>query len=390
MEADLLHMPRTVAAGAAAPQRDRDARPVVMQLVLSLFPGGSERLTVEIVRRLAPSFRMVVCCLDEPGDWAADLDVPVTALGRRPGFHPSLGWRIASWARRMDVSVVHAHHYTPFVYGALAGLVAPRLRLVYTEHGRLSDEPPRVKRRLANSLLSRLPDRAFAVSADLRGHMMAEGFRGCPVEVLLNGVDVGTAPGRTERDAARRALGFDDRAFLVASVARLDPVKHLTAAVEALSIVRTTVPHARLVLVGDGPERQAIDAAAERFGVRDAVFVTGYRADVHQLLPAFDVYVNSSVSEGISLTILEAMAAALPVVATNVGGTPEVVAPGVTGDLVPARAPADLAAAVVRLAADAGLRRQMGAAGRARVEREFTIDRMVGDYARVYAGLGHA
>ena len=154
---------------AAAGQTD--TRPAVVQLVLSLMPGGTERLAIDIVTRLSDRFRMVVCCLDEPGDWASEVTsrgVPVVALNRRPGFHPSLGAQVARLAADHGAEIIHCHHYSPFVYGRIASIVNRRLRLVFTEHGRLSDAPPTMKRRIANAVVGRLPAAMFAVSANLK------------------------------------------------------------------------------------------------------------------------------------------------------------------------------------------------------------------------------
>jgi glycosyltransferase involved in cell wall biosynthesis len=144
------------------------------------------------------------------------------------------------------------------------------------------------------------------------------------------------------------------------------------------------VSGARLLILGDGPERDDLVRRAAARDVSEAVLFAGYRADVRALLPACDVYVNSSISEGISLTILEAMAAELPVIATNVGGTPEVVRDGANGVLVTARDRDALARAMLALAHEDSRRRRLAANGRAIVEARFTLDRMIDDYARVY------
>src|SRR5437762_4660051 len=145
-------------------------RPAVLQIVLSLNPGGTERLVIEIAKRLTERFRMTVCCLDDRGAWAEELTdagIDVIALRRRPGFHPALAARIARIAAARGASVAHCHHYSPFVYGQLATMLRPGLRLVFTEHGRLSNAPPSRRRRLANQVLARLPGRLFAVCEDL-------------------------------------------------------------------------------------------------------------------------------------------------------------------------------------------------------------------------------
>jgi glycosyltransferase involved in cell wall biosynthesis len=148
------------------------------------------------------------------------------------------------------------------------------------------------------------------------------------------------------------------------------------------------LPHVRLVIVGDGPERSALEAAIDAAGLRQVARVTGHRADARALLAGFDVYVNCSTSEGISLSILEAMSATLPVVATRVGGTPEVVMNGETGVLVVPRSAESLATALVGLASSAGERTRLGMAGRMRVVDHFSLATMVDQYHQAYRALG--
>ena len=376
----------------AAVRREQAAHvhPCVLQLVPDLGAGGTQRLVIEIVKRLSGEFRMVVCCLDEAGEWAGELtknDVPVVALHRPTGFHPSIGARIARLAAEHKATVLHSHHYSPFVYGRIASLLNRRLSHVFTEHGRLSDAPPTMKRRIANTMLSRFSGPVFAVSAALKRHMVAEGFSAGRVGVIHNGVELGREPTEADRRTARRLLGVGDDEILVGTAARLDTVKDLPTLVAAIARARSRVPCLKLVVIGDGAERATLEAAVRERQLEHAVQVMGYRADVRRLLPAFDVYVNSSISEGISLTILEAMAATVAVVATRVGGTPEVVLHGATGLLVEPRLPDAMADALVELAGDPERRRALAAAGRARVAACFSLDRMVADYAREYQRL---
>ena len=364
--------------------------PKVMQVVLSLTPGGTEHLVVQICKRLAPEYGTVVCCLDGEGEWAADLQargIEVKALRRRPGFRPEVGRAIARFAAERDIDVLHCHQYSPFVYGRIAALWNRRLRIVYTEHGRLSDAPPSWKRRLVNPLLSRFDGSIVAVSHELRDYMIASRFPRQRVRVIHNGIEPAVAASPLDRRRARLLLGLDERAFVVTTVARLDPVKDLVTLLDAFADVRRRVPAARLVIVGDGPERQRLEARAGQGDLAGSVQITGYRADVRALLPAADVYASSSISEGVSITILEAMATGIPVVATAVGGTPEILSPGTGGILVPSRDPARMGAAIVALAEDDRRRGALAAAARRRLETSFTIDRMVDDYARSYRGL---
>jgi glycosyltransferase involved in cell wall biosynthesis len=361
-----------------------------MQVVLSLVPGGTEGLVVEICRRVVADFSVTVCCLDDEGPWAErvrSLGIDVVALKRAAGFRPEIGRRIAQLAEERGVDLLHAHQYSPFVYSWVAARWQRRLKVVYTEHGRLSDAPPSWKRRAVNPILSKFDGTAIAVSHDLREYMVDAWFSRDRLSVIHNGIDPGPAPSAAERVRARRALGVEDDRLVVATVARLDPVKDLLSMLDAFSIVRQHVPDALLVIVGDGPEREAIERRAAQPDLAGAVQMTGFRSDVRSILPAADIYASSSISEGVSITILEAMAAAVPVVATAVGGTPEVLALETGGMLVPAREPQRLARAVIALAADAARRTAMGADGRRRVETAFTLDRMVGEYARIYQRL---
>ena len=359
--------------------------PSVLQVVLSLDPGGTERLVTDLVTRLQPTMPMAVCCLDHMGAWGESLaarGIAVEALSRRPGFRPMLAASVASMADRTGARVLHCHQYSPFVYGALAHLAAPRLRVLFTEHGRLSDAPPSPKRRRLNPVLARLARRIFSVSHDLRRHMVAEGFPASRIEVVHNGIEPGTdAAG--DREAVRACLDVPASALVLITVARLDPVKDLGTLLRAVRHASKAVPDLVLAVVGDGPERDALERAAAAVDLGTTVRFLGHRDNARWWLAGADIYVNSSISEGISLTILEAMAAGLPVVATSVGGTPEVV-DGSCGLLVPARDPDRLAEALVALGGDRGLRLRLGAAARSRVLASFSLDRMVDTYRRAY------
>jgi glycosyltransferase involved in cell wall biosynthesis len=331
---------------------------------------------------------MAVCCLDEPGAWASELTemrIPVTSLGRERGFNPELGRRIAALAREQGANVLHCHHYSPFVYGAVARLWQP-LRVVFTEHGRAHDGPPSWKRKVANQVFGRLPASIHAVSKDLKQHLVKEGFTSDRIDVIYNGIDPGVPPTRAQRDAARAALGCAHSELLIGAVGRLDPVKDLPTLLEAFETVASAHGTARLVLIGEGPERARLERLIDERDLGERVTLAGYRRDVRALLPALDVYVNSSIFEGVSLTILEAMAAGLPVVATSVGGTPEVVSDGVTGRLVPARQPTALADAISTILSNRTMASSLASHGRIRLEQRFSLGQMVQSYAAVYNG----
>jgi L-malate glycosyltransferase len=362
--------------------------PSVLQVVLSLNPGGTERLVLELVERLAGESRQAVCCLDEAGAWGEALEsdgTPVRSLRRQPGFHPWLAKRLAAAARDVRADVLHCHQYSPFVYGALARFLRPGLRVVFTEHGRLSDAPPSRKRRLLNPVIAHAASKIASVSHDLKRHMVAEGLPEDRIEVVHNGIELGPEPASHAAADLRRRLDLPGDALIVGTVARLDPVKHLQTLVEAAAQLANRGRQVHVLVIGDGPERDRLERETRTRRLEHAVHFLGHRDDARTWLPGLDVYVNSSVSEGISLTILEAMAAGLPTVATAVGGTPEIVT-GEVGLLVPARDPSAVASALEVLADQPSVRATLGRAARARVAEHFTIETMTARYLRMYRG----
>src|SRR5215213_9958348 len=236
-------------------------KPRVMQLVLSLSPGGTERLVIELCRRLAADVDTVVACLDEPGEWAAEvtkLNIPVISLGRKPGFHPALSVRLGEVIKARLINVIHCHHYSPFVYGLLAAVMNPAVRLVFTEHGRLHGVGVSAKRRLVNPVLARWPSTICAVSAALKRHMVEEGFPERSIQVLYNGIELGARAQPAERAAMRAAMRLGNDAFVLGSVGRLDPVKNLGALLDAVGLLKQRYPATKAVIVGDGSDRQAL------------------------------------------------------------------------------------------------------------------------------------
>jgi glycosyltransferase involved in cell wall biosynthesis len=233
-------------------------------------------------------------------------------------------------------------------------------------------------------VLGLLPAEIFAVSSELRREMIREGFPARRVRVLHNGIDPGTAPTPFSRARARRALGVPDDVLLIGTAGRLDPVKDFSTLITAVAEHRLHHAATRLVIIGDGPERAALERLAAT--APGTVVFTGYRSDVRDLLPALEIFVNSSTHEGVSLTILEAMAAALPVIATRVGGTPEVVLDNETGLLVPPQNPMSLAAAVNALAQSPDRRQRMGEAARLRMKSHFSLETMTRAYLTAYLG----
>jgi glycosyltransferase involved in cell wall biosynthesis len=365
---------------------------VVCQVLHSLSVGGAEVLAARLARRLRDRTRFVFVCLDELGTLGEELQsegFAVHVLGRRPGFDWRCAYRLAALLRREGVDVIHAHQYTPFFYGLTARVLYRGAALLFTEHGRHFPDYPRRKRMLANRLLVRKQDRVVAVGEAVRQALIAnEGFPAGRVEVVYNGVNLApfVAPA-ADRAAVRQEIGLGRDDLMIVQVARLDYLKDHTTAVRMLGQIVRYRSGARLVLVGEGPEKERINEEVRRAGLEAHVCRLGLRKDVARLLAAADVFLLTSISEGIPLTVIEAMAAGLPVVATRVGGMGEVVEEGVTGLLAPSGDAAALAAHVLHLAADKALAAHMGARGRRRALELFAEERMHAGYSQLYREL---
>jgi sugar transferase (PEP-CTERM/EpsH1 system associated) len=371
---------------SASPHADADTtRPRILHVVDSLGVGGTENVLATLIERTQNHVQHSVCCIREAGPMAPRVQargVAVTVVGKAPGHDWSLPLRIAKLCRAQRPDVVHSRNW-----GSIDAIVGARLAgtpvVIHGEHGRDAADPhgSNTRRNRARRLLAHLADRMVAVSEQLRQWLIHDvGVRASKVCLLRNGVDISRFHAHVDRDVLRARHGFAPTDFIVGTVGRLDAVKNQTALVD----LATQVPDVHVVIVGDGPERSTLEQHVERQAAQRTVHLLGQRDDVADLLAMFDVFVLPSLAEGMCNTILEAMASGLPVVATGVGGNPELVADGVTGALVPPRDAQALTQAVERYARDARLRQLHGAAGRQRVQQDFTLDAMVNGYLALY------
>jgi glycosyltransferase involved in cell wall biosynthesis len=375
--------------------RDRQAasRVRVCQLLHSLTVGGAELLAGSIARELKQEFDFVFVCLDALGEVGAGLKrdgFAVHVLDRKGGLDLACGRNLRSILRQDDICLVHAHQYTPFFYATLARGLGSNPPLLFTEHGRHFPDCPSWKRRLYNRFCMRRGDRAVAVGRAVQNALVDnEGIPPRRIDVVYNGVDIHRFFAATPptRRAARAEMGLSETDFVVIQVARLDYLKDHATALHALEQLLAKEPRARLVLVGDGPERDSIEQQIERSRLTEHVRLLGVRYDIEQLLAGADAFLLSSISEGIPVTLIEAMAARLPVVATDVGGVSEVVEDGRTGLLAPARSSEQLAAALVRLAESRQLRQELGARGLERALQLFSARQMHDAYAGIYRDM---
>ena len=347
----------------------------VAHIVLSLDPGGLERFVCSLVS--CPEMngvRPFVYCLDRRGVLADIVERSggtVVVEPRGAGFDLRIILRLAEFLRRNRIRVVHTHGLDPMFYTAFAALLAGTPVRIHTQHDTFVDTWSR-KDRLKFRIASLSFTAVAGVSEQSRAGMLRAGAPPHNAVTVLNGI--GCPPCAIQRNGSSPVVG---------TVARLAPEKGIDRLLQAFSWVRA-VTGAALVIVGDGPERPRLEALAAELGLADAVEFAGYTSDVETALARMDVFALASRSEGIPLALLEAMAAGLPVVATRVGGVPEVVADGDTGILVPSGDVHALAGAITELLNDPERRRATGQRGRERVRTHFSHARMARSYRALY------
>ena len=356
--------------------RSPESRVRVLHVITSLTVGGAERLVVSAARGLSPDrFDHQICCLSERGplaEEAAAAGIPVFCIGTFPGLsHPVAFARLLALIRRVRPTVVHTHLQAANLYGRLAAWLAQVPVLIATEHNVYTGKPRRYV--VVERWLARETDVLIAVSEHVRRFLAEQlGVPPATVRVVRNGA-AALAPSsariaelraRLERAGARRPV--------VATVASLTAKKGHAFLFEAVARLRSQNIACTLVLAGEGPERQRLQATMERLGLTEFVHFLGSVSDVGSVLAVADLIVLPSVVEGLPLALLEAMLAGKPVVATAVGGIPEVIVSGDNGLLVPPCDEAALADAIARVLQSPEVGERIGARGRCTVQQHFT------------------
>lgn len=373
------------------------APPLIAHVVYHFGTGGMENGVVNLINHLpAERFRHAIVCITDHTDFRRRIlrdDVSFHDLHKRPGH--DIGWyrRLACVLRALRPAIVHTRNLNALEAQFVAAWLGVPGR-VHGEHGR--DVFDLAGRNWKYNLLRRAArpfvQRYIAVSRDLAGWLTdTVGVRPQRVTQIYNGVDSTRFRPRVGDRPSIGPAGFLAGARLViGSAGRMVAVKDYPTLVRAFIRLHGMAPDPqglRLVLVGDGPDRIPCQRLLETAGLAGQAWFAGNRDDVPELMRAMDLFVLSSLGEGISNTILEAMATGLPVVASRVGGNPELVLSGVTGSLFTAGDAEALARLLLAYATDGARIAREGAAARARVERDFALERMAAAYQSVYDGL---
>ena len=374
-----------------------ESRPLIAHVLFCFAVGGLENGVVNLINHLPRDrYRHVVISLTQITDFKKRIvrdDVTFIALEKEAGhtlwIYPRL-WRLF---RRLRPAIVHSRNLAALEVAVPAWAAGVPVR-IHGEHGRDvgdfdgSSKKGQWLRRLYRPFVTHY----IALSRDLADYLTCRvGMSPSRVAQIYNGVDVQRFHPAKQRQAIEGCPFSDAACWLVGTVGRMQIVKDQTtlaaAFIRALAVAPDLKTRLRLVMIGDGPLRARAQAMLEEAGLAALAWLPGQRDDVPEILRGLDCFVLPSLAEGVSNTILEAMASGLPVIATNVGGNGELIEAGVTGELVTVADPEAMARQIAALATDPQRARLAGLAGRARVEQQFSLQAMSQGYQGLYERL---
>lgn len=360
--------------------------------------AGAEVQTAEMLRGLARTerYRPSAILLNEGrlADEVRASSIPVTVLDESKLGFVELVRRVADLQRRQGYDILHTHRYkeNTIAVGAVAvvrAMSGKRPKLVQTIHGASEPFPGLrgLRMRVFNELDSALARNGFdlvqVVSRDLRNRL-EERLAGVPMVMIHNSARVDPNP--PSRNEARRALGLDEDRPVIGALGRLEPVKNMHALLRAVSLLRARRPELLVLIAGSGSEREALEESAGRLGLDGAVRFLGFRDDVSTVLSSLDVYVMSSLHEGIPTSLIEAMSLGVPCVCTRVGGIAEVLGEE-AGVLVEPDDDSALAREIGRLLDDPNRRMDLGERSRRRAREGFSPEHQLAELVMAYDEL---
>lgn len=350
----------------------------VVHVLNTTDTGGAEMVALHLGRAMRPlGWECEVLALRGEGALSAafaEAGLHVDNLGVPPDRGVlAIRRAVRSWLARNDVAVVHTHNVSPLVGVAMAAPRGRSFRFVHTKHGRA--RATNLRGAFLTRWAAHRPDAIVAVSRDALASAIAEGYPQATSQVIYNGISVPAEVDHAHLDSAKLVV-----------VCRLEAIKTVGLLLEAIALLSRDGIKATLTVVGDGSEREKLEAQCKSLGLADLVTFVGWQRDVSAWILRAGCLVLPSSEEGLPVTVLEAMALGRPVVATRVGGTPEVVADGVTGLLVEHGDPGALARALAALVSDGERAAELGRAGHRRALSEFSLEATAAHYHRLYEG----
>ena len=365
----------------------------VLYIFATLPIGGAEEHLKTVVLNLKPyGFTPVVCCIGDKGVIGEEIEaagVSVITLEKMKGkgFDPMIIKDISTLIKREGIDIVHTHLYHANMYGRSAALAA-RVPVVATEHNVYKSY--KKKRSIINRLLAKKTDKMIAVSRAVKDEICArDSIAPAKVEVIYNGIEVDRfkVPSAEEKSAARVKLALDPKAPVIGTISRLSKQKGHTFLLKAFAELLASFPDLRLLIVGSGPLDEELRSEARELAIEENIIFTGARRDVPEVLKAIDIFAMPSLWEGFPVSLLEAFATGLPVVATPVGGVADAIERNLSGLLVEPEDVQGLKYALTKLLEDKEFAASLGKEARAVVEDRFSVTTMLDSMTSLYKDI---
>jgi len=375
---------------------DRQNKIRVMHLV-ACWPNkiyGGEAAALALARKADKDrFYSVIACLKDPRavtlplmDKAISLGIPAETVYLKWRFDPLAAFRLKKLLHKYNIAVLHCHGYKADVVGFLASRLI-KVRLVSTCHGWWPNTPKLKFYNFIDMTVLRFFDAVVAVSPQILSALANRKIYPSKLDVIQNGIDVTSFSAATYREKIKKDLGIKEGDIVVGSVGRLTGEKGINYLLEAASKIKIKIPNAVFVIVGEGTMKDYLVDYARKLDVSDKVLFAGYREDIDKILSALDIFVMPSLTEGLPLALLEAMAAGKPVIASNVGGIPMIIDNGKTGILVKPKNPDQIERAISSLIGDKRYSDTIAENGRKFVENNFSLAVTAKKYEELYSKL---
>ncbi|MGO1788326.1 MAG: glycosyltransferase [Sphingobacterium sp.] len=363
----------------------------ILHITFNMGIGGTEQVIRQLVAHLpVDQFANHILCIDGEVGPLGNLIVEeggcVTSIARTPGFDWALIRHIRAIIKEKVIDIVHCHQYTPFVYGWF-GALGTSARLVFTEHGRFFPDRYRFRAVFINPMMALTAGSVVAISHATKNALSRYEFiPRSKIEVIYNGIKPLTA-GPKDKSEIKQSLGVPADTFVFGTVSRLDPIKNQELMLRAFARFREINHDSMLLVVGDGPDKGSLVQLARELDIERSVWFVGFITQPCQHMAAMDVFLLSSHTEGTSMTLLETMSLGIPVIATNVGGNPEIVKDKQTGLLTSPGSVEDFLSAMNGLYENSQKRESMSAESIKRFRQRFAADQMAKAYGSIYKRL---
>jgi glycosyltransferase involved in cell wall biosynthesis len=363
----------------------------ITHLITELSYGGAQKVLINLLSNIdKEKYKCSVVCFYNGESPVAqdirDLSIEVIDLKMTNKFRVDALYRLSSILKSQKPNILHSWMFHPVLAGRIFGCLHKIPVIISSRH---NVNIGGLFREMINRLTAQMDDHVIAVcevarqTEIKRAHILPD-----KVTTIYNGINLEEyLTILRSRDEIRKYLGVTNEDFVVVSTGRMHYQKGYSILINAISLITNTYPSIKLLLVGDGPVRSILEKYALELGISNQIMFTGQRSDISDILHASDVYISSSLWEGSSISIIEAMASGLPIIATKVGGTPELVEDKVSGILVPSRNPSIIAQAIIELYTNAELRKNIGIQARQRAIKNFSSKEMVKKIEKLYLKL---